>query len=250
MLSFSDMPGRTAIVTGATRGIGEAVSAALQMQGVKVFGLSLDAPTRAGSDSFIWIGCDLSKPTEIDRAAESIRARVDRIDYLVNVAGRDPKWSLEEGDAQRFDELLGLNIRAYYLLIRASLPLLRAGEGKSIVNISSINYRLGVPKRSIYSVSKAGILGLTTGLARELGAEGIRINTVTPGWVFTRRQRDEYFDDPEKGAGYLDYLRERQAIPRQITPADVANHILFYLSDASAASTGHNCIVDGGWLLE
>jgi NAD(P)-dependent dehydrogenase (short-subunit alcohol dehydrogenase family) len=117
------------------------------------------------------------------------------------------------------------------------------------VNISSINYRLGVVGRSIYSTTKAGILGLTTGLARELGREGIRINTTTPGWVFTERQVEEYFGAPD-AEKHLGTLRERQALPLHIEPADVANHILFYLSNVSRASTGHNCVVDGGWLLE
>ncbi len=116
--------------------------------------------------------------------------------------------------------------------------------------MSSINYRLGLPKRAIYSATKAGILGLTTGLARELGADGIRINTVTPGWIFTERQVEEYFTNEEDRKTHLATLRKVQAIDRQISPQDVANHILFYLSDASAASTGHNCVVDGGWILE
>jgi NAD(P)-dependent dehydrogenase (short-subunit alcohol dehydrogenase family) len=118
------------------------------------------------------------------------------------------------------------------------------------VNVSSIGNRLGVPKRSIYAVSKAGILGLTTGLARELGAEGIRINTVSPGWVFTPGQVAEYFSAEGDREKYLAYLKQVQALDIQITAQDIAQHILFYLSEVSAASTGHNCVVDGGWLLE
>ncbi|RFC43135.1 MAG: NAD(P)-dependent dehydrogenase, partial [Verrucomicrobia bacterium] len=83
----------------------------------------------------------------------------------------------------------------------------------------------------------------------ELGAEGIRLNTVTPGWIFTERQVGEYFVGP-KAKKHLAYLAGVQSLPLKITAGDVANHILFYLSDASRASTGHNCVVDGGWLLE
>ena len=107
-----------------------------------------------------------------------------------------------------------------------------------------------MPRRSLYSISKAGILGLTTGLARELGSEGIRINSVSPGWVFTERQIREYFTEPKERKKNLATLEARQAINCQITPQDVANHVLFYLSEASQASTGHNCVVDAGWLLE
>ncbi|MEO6845435.1 MAG: SDR family oxidoreductase, partial [Ginsengibacter sp.] len=170
-------------------------------------------------------------------------------DGVVNVAGIDSKFALADGDERAWQKLVDLNLRAYYLVIRASAPLLRRGRGKAIVNVSSINYRLGVPKRSIYSVTKAGILGLTTGLARELGREGIRINTVTPGWIFTERQVKEYFSGA-KAAQHLAYLAGVQSLSLKISATDVANHILFYLSDASRASTGHNCVVDGGWLLE
>jgi NAD(P)-dependent dehydrogenase (short-subunit alcohol dehydrogenase family) len=115
--------------------------------------------------------------------------------------------------------------------------------------VPSINYRLGVPGRAAYSATKAGILGLTAGLARELGREGIRVNTVSPGWIFTERQVEEYFEGPQ-AEKFLGYLGEQQALRVQISATDVANHILFYLSEVSRASTGHNCVVDGGWLLE
>jgi NAD(P)-dependent dehydrogenase (short-subunit alcohol dehydrogenase family) len=117
------------------------------------------------------------------------------------------------------------------------------------VNVSSINYRLRIVGRSIYSTTKAGILALTTGLARELGRARIRIITIAPGWVFTERQVEEYFGTPD-AEEHLGTLCERQALPLHIEPADVANHILFYLSNVGRASTGHNCVVDGGWLLE
>jgi NAD(P)-dependent dehydrogenase (short-subunit alcohol dehydrogenase family) len=118
-----------------------------------------------------------------------------------------------------------------------------------VVNVSSINYRLGVPGRAPYSATKAGILGLTTGLSRELGREGIRVNTVSPGWVFTERQIEEYFAGPQ-APKFLEYLAQQQAIRIKMTAADIANHVVFYLSEVSRASTGHNCVVDGGWLLE
>ena len=87
----------------------------------------------------------------------------------------------------------------------------------------------GIVGRSIYSTAKAGILVPTTGLARELGREGIRINTIAPGWVFTERQVEEYFAAPD-AEKHLGTLRERQALPLHIELADIANQILFYLS--------------------
>ena len=178
-----------------------------------------------------------------------ISLRTERLDYVVNVAGADPKHAIDTITLGEWDRLIDLNLRAYYFVIKGALPLLRRGRGKSVVNVSSINYRLGVPGRAPYSATKAGILGLTTGLSRELGRDGIRVNTVSPGWVFTERQIEEYFAGPQSQK-FLDYLAQHQAIRIEISALDVANHVAFYLSEVSRASTGHNCVVDGGWLLE
>ena len=250
MIQFDDLRNRLAVVTGATQGIGKATCRLLLDQGARVVGLARGESQFASADRYTHMACDLSDAVAIESVFDRLASAHDALDYVVNVAGYDPKYSLEEGDASCWDKLVDLNLRGYYLVIRRATPLLRRGHGRSIVNVSSINYRLGLPKRSIYSATKAGILGLTTGLARELGSDGIRINTVSPGWVFTERQVEEYFTDADKRKTHLATHRKVQAIDRQISPEDVAQHILFYLSDASAASTGHNCVVDGGWILE
>ena len=248
-IHLPDLRGGTALVTGASRGIGRAVVNALAAHDVRCFalanyGLESDLPPQ-----IVPMPCDLSDAAAIEEALAAVAAQSESLDYLVNVAGIDPKYRLEDGAVDKWDAVVDLNLRAYYLLIRSCLPLLHRGRGRSIVNVSSINYRLGIVGRSIYSTTKAGILGLTTGLARELGKDGIRINTISPGWVFTERQVEEYFAGPD-AEKHLATLREKQALPVHIDPGDIANHILFYLSSVSRASTGHNCVVDGGWLLE
>ena len=249
LIQLPDLRGGTALVTGASRGIGRAVVEALAAHDVRCFGLANDDFTPGLPPGVLPLTCDLSAAPALEEALAAVAAQTGSLDYLVNVAGIDPKFPLEAGTVDKWDAVVDVNLRAYYLLIRGCLPLLRRGRGRSIVNVSSINYRLGIVGRSIYSTTKAGILGLTTGLARELGREGIRINTVSPGWVFTERQVAEYFTGPE-AEKHLATLDEKQALPLHIDPVDVANHILFYLSNVSRASTGHNCVVDGGWLLE
>jgi NAD(P)-dependent dehydrogenase (short-subunit alcohol dehydrogenase family) len=248
-IQLPDLRGGTALVTGASRGIGRAVVESLAAHDVRCFGLANYGFTPDLPSRVVPITCNLDDASVVEEVVASVAAQTESLDYLVNIAGIDPKHRLEEGTVGVWDSIVNLNLRAYYLLIRACLPLLRRGRGRSIVNVSSINYRLGIVGRSIYSTTKAGILGLTTGLARELGREGIRINTVSPGWVFTERQVAEYFTGPE-GEKHLATLDEKQALQIHIDPVDVANHILFYLSNVSRASTGHNCVVDGGWLLE
>ena len=244
-----DLRGGTALVTGASRGIGRAVAEALAAHDVQCFSLANQGFATDLPAPIVPILCDLGSAETIERVVASVSTQTESLDYLVNVAGIDPKYRLEAATADIWDSIVDLNLRAYYLLIRGCLPLLRRGRGRSIVNVSSINYRLGIVGRSIYSTTKAGILGLTTGLARELGQEGIRINTVSPGWVFTERQIAEYFSGPD-AEKHLATLAEKQAMSLHIDPMDIANHVLFYLSNVSRASTGHNCVVDGGWLLE
>lgn len=248
-IHLPDLRGGTALVTGASRGIGRAVAEALAAHDVRCFSLANQGFATDLPAHIVPIPCDLGSAETIERVIASVSAQTESLDYLVNVAGIDPKYRLEESTTDIWDSIVDLNLRAYYLLIRGCLPLLRRGRGRSIVNVSSINYRLGIVGRSIYSTTKAGILGLTTGLARELGQEGIRINTVSPGWVFTERQIAEYFSGPS-AEKHLATLAEKQALPLHIDPRDIANHVLFYLSNVSRASTGHNCVVDGGWLLE
>ena len=248
---FEDIKGKIAVVTGASRGIGKAASEGLLEQGASVLGIDCgqSAIKHPGYSHYV---CDLQSTEEIESTFNTINRRTEFIDFLVNVAGIDPKIPIEEGDKQRWDEIVNINLRGYYFCIRSSLHMLRNGTGKSIVNLSSINYRLGVPGRSIYSATKAGIIGLTYGLARELGREGIRINCISPGWVFTERQKEEYFEtkDEERDKKYLDNLFSMQSLKVKIQPEDIANHILFLLSESSRATTGHNLIVDAGWLLE
>ena len=248
-IQLPDLRGGTAVVTGASRGIGRAVVEALASHDVRCFGLANYGFTPDLPPQVVPITCNLNDASAVEQAISAVAEQTNALDYLVNIAGVDTKYRLEEGTVEAWESIVDLNLRAYYLLIRGCLPLLRRGRGRSIVNVSSINYRLGIIGRSIYSTTKAGILGLTTGLARELGREGIRINTVSPGWVFTERQVEEYFTGPD-AEKHLATLEEKQALSLHIQSVDIANHILFYLSNVSRASTGHNCVVDGGWLLE
>ena len=247
-LLLPDLQGRTAVVTGVSMGIGRATAELLLESGARVIGLARVAD-RWNHPELLGIPCDLSDAEAIEAAFREISLRTEGLDYVVNVAGADPKYAIDTITLGEWDRLIDLNLRAYYFVIKGALPLLRRGRGKSVVNVSSINYRLGVPGRAPYSATKAGILGLTTGLSRELGRDGIRVNTVSPGWVFTERQVEEYFAGPQSQK-FLDYLAQHQAIHIKMSARDVANHVAFYLSEVSRASTGHNCVVDGGWLLE
>ena len=133
------------------------------------------------------------------------------LDGIVNVAGIDPKIALDDADLAAWHRVIDLDLRAYHLVIHHGIAALRQGRLRSIVNMSSINTRLGVPKRELYTIAKCGIIGLTRGLARDLGREHIRINTVSPGWILTDRQSEEYFPDTPEGRERLQDLYEWQS---------------------------------------
>lgn len=259
-LRLLDLAGRCALVTGASNGIGRAVALALARQGCAVSALDLAPPAAAADDtdaavgaggSITFVRCDVSQSEAVDAAVAQVRDSCHgALDYLVNVAGIDPKVSLEDGDAAAWDRVLDTNLRSQYLLIRRAAPLLERGRGKAIVNVSSLSAYLGVRRRAIYSASKAGVFGLTTGLARELGDRGIRINSVAPGWVFTPRQVSEYFAGAERegNEAYLDSVQSLRG--KRIAPDEIAAPILFLLSEASGAITGSNIMADGGWRLQ
>ncbi len=247
-IRLPDLAGRVALVTGTSAGIGRATAEALLENGVCVHGFDFTTATLE-HESFTAHHCDLRDPAAIKACVAHAGSATASLDYVVNIAGVDPKFSLGEGGAEEWQQIVDLNLRAYYLILHESAGLLRQGKGRSIVNVSSINPQLGVPRRGIYSASKSGIRGLTTGLARELGREGIRINTVTPGWVFTEAQASRYFEGKEAREN-LQHLAEVQSLALKISPTDIANHILFFLSDVSRASTGTNLVVDAGWTLQ
>ena len=250
-MSWAGLQGKRALVTGASQGIGEDTCRSLLEQGCTVYGLDCSSATTE-HEHYVHLELNLESSGDIEACFEQYLHRLPCLDYVVNVAGIDPKCNIREAKVELWNRVVDINLRAYYLVIHHSMNLLAAGKGKSIVNVSSINYQLGLEGRSIYSTTKAGICGLTVGLARELGVEGIRINTVSPGWVFTERQKQEYFNcgDEAKRQEYLSHLKKVQSLDIQVQPRDISNTILFYLSDLSRACTGGNMVVDGGWILE
>ena len=195
-LRLLDLASRIALVTGGSSGIGRAVALALAQQGCLVWTLDLQPPhVKSGDDAagvhndlkITHVRCDVSRSSDVDAAVSFVASSVGgKLDYLVNVAGIDPKYSLEEGDEAAWSRVVDTNLRSSYLITRRAVPMLERGAGRAIVNVSSLSAFLGVKRRSIYAASKAGVLGLTTGLARELGEKEIRINSVCPGWVHCR----------------------------------------------------------------
>ena len=167
--------------------------------------------------------------------------RRGRLDVLVNNAACDPRIPLADCSAAQWDDLFARNLRAMFLTAREAAPHLPDDTG-AIINFSSITFFEGPKEMSAYVATKAGAIGFTRSLARELGPRGIRVNTVCPGWIMTSRQLKMFVSAKVKAM-----LRREQCVPKLNTPEEVAEVVLFLASDASRAMTGQALLVDRGW---
>lgn len=242
-VTYPDLHGRHVVVTGGATGIGASIASAFLAQGARVSVLDIvssEAPPPSGAHyAFEW--CDLRDPSAISATLESCRSRLGPVEILVNNAARDDRHTLEVADAALWDDLMAINLRAAHLAARAAVPdMLGQGHGV-IINLSSNSFLLGLEGYPVYTTAKAGLLGLTKALARELGHHRIRVNCLAPGWVMTEKQK-RLWVTPEARQKCLD----AQCLKQEIEPEDIASPCLFLASDASRMMTGQMLIVDGG----
>ena len=241
-----DLEGKTALVTGASRGIGAATALALDRSGARVALVSRDASALdavAGElthDPVVIVG-DLREsaaPAEIATAALSAFGGVD---ILVNNAAAARRLPFLETDASLLDELLAVNIRSPLLLIAALIPAMIERGGGSIINISSVSALRGTPRRAGYAASKAGMDAATRSLAIEFGPSGIRVNSLAPGVVDTA-----LWEKNKAIPGVTELINEMTPLRRWATPEDIAEVVVFLASDRSRFITGETIAADGG----
>ena len=240
------------IVTGAAspRGIGKATARALAAQGAKVVILDLrleDARSAAEElgARHLGLACDVTDKAACERAALAVVERYGRIDGLVNNAGITQPLRTLDIQAANFDAVVDVNLRGTLYMSQAVLPQMKEQNGGSIVCMSSVSAQRGggIFGGPHYSAAKAGVLGLARAMAREFGANGIRVNSITPGLIQTDITGDKLTADMR-----ADIIK---GIPlgRLGDAGDVANACLFLLSDLSAYLTGVTLDVNGGMLI-
>lgn len=234
------LDGKVALVTGATGGIGSAVARLLLDAGARVAAVDLPGTTGvAGVEPF---ACDVGDPESVAGMFEELCNRFDRLDVLVHCAGITRDGVLWKLDDAAWSEVLRTNLDSAFLLLRETVPLMRNGDGGSIVLVSSINAERGKFGQSNYAASKAGLIGLARTAARETGKFGIRVNVICPGMI----------DTPMTAA--LPEEMKAQAIAESALgavgrPEDVASAVLFLASSMSGHITGQVLRVDGGQLM-
>jgi NAD(P)-dependent dehydrogenase (short-subunit alcohol dehydrogenase family) len=237
-----DLTGKTALVTGAGRGIGRAIALSLAAAGARVLAVArtesdlLSLAAEAEGRITPWVD-DVLSAAFYDRVEA-----LDRLDILVNNAGGNKPMLMSEVDDATLDHLIALNIRSAYKAAQSAARVMqRAGQGV-IVNMSSQMGHVGSPRRTVYCMSKHAIEGLTKAMAVELAPDGIRVVAVAPTFVLTPMTAG-YFDDPAFKAMVMDMIPLRQLA----SPQDVADAVVFLASDKAGMITGESLKIDGGW---
>ena len=237
---------RVAIVTGAGGSIGRAAALELARQGWRVVAADLDhaaAADTATQTEGLAVGVDIGSLNAVRAMAGKVIEAFGRIDALVNNAARFTELAYRPFDEipdAEWDAVLHTNLTGTMYCIRACVPDMKKRRWGRIVNISSGTYRMGRPNFLHYVSTKAGLMGMSRSLARELGPSGITVNTVLPGVVFTEHQKRRLPED------YQRMILAGQCIPEPLPPTALAGPIAFLCSEAAAFVTGQELAVDGG----
>jgi NAD(P)-dependent dehydrogenase (short-subunit alcohol dehydrogenase family) len=243
---------RTAVITGASSGIGRAAAVRAARAGLAVLAVgrqaaALDAVCREMSDLGALaepLAADVTAADAPGRIIDRAIARFGRLDLLVNAAGIIASGSVETTSDEAWDAMLDVNVRAPFRLMRAAAPHLAATRG-AIVNVSSVTGLRSFPGVLAYCVSKAAVDQLTRCAALELAAAGVRVNAVNPGVVVTNLHRRAGMGD-EQYAGFLDRSRETHPLGRPGAAEEIAELIFFLGSDQASWITGETIAIDGG----
>jgi 3-oxoacyl-[acyl-carrier protein] reductase len=245
---MTNLSGKTALVTGGSRGIGRATALALAKEGAQVlvhYGSGKDeaaavvSEIRAAGGRAEVIGADLGAADGAHQLARAVRAVVgDRLDVLVANAGLSVGGAIEDTKVEDFDRMYAINVRAPYFLVQQLLPIL--GKGSSVVLVSSLAARASVGTISAYASTKGAIDTLVKHFAAQLGERGIRVNAVAPGVVDTDMSK---FARSDAGR---EFTLGIQALKRIAQPDDIAGVVAFLASDAARWISGDSIHVDGG----
>ena len=244
--NFPSLKKKTVFVTGGASGIGAEIVSAFAAQGSKVGFLDLDAPASQNISNTLGENvhfevCDLRDITALKNAMSRLSERLGTANILVNNAANDDRHDWQDVTPDYWDERLSTNLRHQFFAIQHVAPgMIKAGGG-SIINIGSNSWWEAGGGLPAYATAKSAIHGLTRAMARDLGEHRIRVNTVVPGWIMTKRQKD-LWATPES----LEAHRKRQCLPDLIDPVYVARMILFLASDDASMCTANNYMVEAG----
>jgi len=251
MSPWIHVEGKVALVTGGSRGIGEAIAKALGQSGAKVAIASrkLEGVNEAAGrlrDAGVTVepfACHTGKTDQIEALVAAVIARFGKIDVLVNNAATNPHFGpMLTGDDAAFDKTFEVNVKGYLNLAKAvARHLIERGAPGSIISVASIMGLTSAPLQGIYGMTKAAVVSMTKTLAMELGASGVRVNAIAPGLVETR-----FAAAIVGNKDIVDRELARTPLGRYAQPDEIAGAALYLASDASSFVTGQTLVVDGG----
>jgi len=259
------LKGRTALVTGATQGIGEAIVQALAAAGADVVVHGIEPQARgdgaaaalAGAQGVraAYVQADLADPAQaaslVSRAAQALAAP----DILVNNAGIQHTCPIESFPPERWDAIIAINLSAAFHTMRAAVPAMRERGWGRIVNIASVHGLVASVNKTAYLAAKHGLVGMSKGVALETATDGITVNCICPGWTETpilgpqiAARAAQFGGDRE--AAIRDLVKEKQPNLKLLPPSRIGEVAAFLCSDAAEGITGVSLPVDGGWTAQ
>jgi len=250
-----NVTGKVVAITGAARGLGQEFARALAADGARVVvgdvndcADTLDLVREAGPEG-VGVKLDVTDVASTRAMVEAGLAAFGQIDALINNAalyGALHGGRFDQIDEAEWDAAMAVNVKGIWNCCKAAVPAMRKAGGGSIVNIASLAATYGMPYGLHYTASKAAVIGLTRGLARELGRDRIRVNALAPSAVITEGTR-EFFGDKLDRA--LEAVKAGQTIQRNLMPSDLVGAVMWLVSDASGFVTGQTIAVDGGTVM-
>jgi D-xylose 1-dehydrogenase len=249
--TYPSLANKTIFITGGGSGIGAAFTRAFALQGSRVAfvdiaedasGALVDEIHAEGAPQPLFVSCDVRDIEALGKAIEKIHAAIGNISVLINSAASDDRHAFEEVTPAYWDDRIAVNLRHMFFAAQAVVPQMKRLGSGSIINMGSIIWRLRHTGLPVYIACKAAVTGLTRTLARQFGPHGIRVNTISPGAVWTARQMKLWYT-PE----FEKEVMAGQCLQTRVLPEDIANMALFLASDAGAKISAQDLVVDAGW---
>jgi NAD(P)-dependent dehydrogenase (short-subunit alcohol dehydrogenase family) len=246
-MSFANYPSlkdRPVLISGGGSGIGAALVEHFAAQGAKVGFVDIDEAASQeveGKTGASFRKCDVRDIAAYQATIAELAKELGPFRVLLNNAARDDRHDLEQVTESYWDERMAVNLRHAYFAIQAVVPGMKQAGGGSIINFSSNSYHVMAPRLSVYEAAKAATIGMTRGLARDLGVHNIRVNSITPGWIMTPRQIGLWLT-PEAEARHMSL----QCLKEKLYPPDIARMALWLAADDSRLVSAQDFVIDGG----